>query len=359
MADYHRMNVTRSRLHFADVLRGVLMIHMAFDHASMFWNARRFCDEFWDRLPVPADLPNFLARFSGVPVAPGFSFMAGFMVAVTDAGRRARGESEGAIRNRLLRRAGLLVVLELVFFSLATQRLQVGVLTSLGVCLAITTFVRGAPWRILAGGAVAILFLHPLLRVLWTDRMDAAGVAIKLLHQAGKFPNLDVYYPLIPWIGIMLLGVAGGRRYLERGREGWLPVAAGCVALFLLTRLTGLGAAGSFERIDSYAFFTWSKYPPDLPWLTASFAALFATLWFLERFQASPFLRSAPVEFIATFGRVPLFFYVAHFILLWLTRPSTLHGLVEATIAWAVVLVVLWWPCRLLMARRKLRSSSF
>src|SRR5688572_7755561 len=113
-----------SRLRFADLLRGLLMIHMALDHASLFWNADRFADEFWDRLPTPVDLPNFIARFTGFPVAPGFAFMAGFMVAVTSAGRAGRGTSESAINRRLLVRAALLVALELVAFSLATGKIQ-------------------------------------------------------------------------------------------------------------------------------------------------------------------------------------------------------------------------------------------
>jgi len=322
------------------------MIHMALDHASFFWNANRFADEFWDKLPPAPDLPNFLARFSGFPVAPGFSFMAGFMIAITDAGRAARGDTEAAIRRRLLFRAALLVVIELVFFSLAMGRVQVGVLTCLGVCLAITTFVRRAPWRVLAAVALAILALHPLLRVFWTERVDFAGVAIKGLHQAGKFQDFDVYYPLIPWIGVMLLGVVAGRRYLERGSKDWPGVAVLFAIAFLVTRFLGLGAAGGYDRVFSVAFFTWSKYPPDLPWLFASFAVLFATLAIFERWQRGPLLASAPAEFVATFGRVPLFFYVLHFAILWATRPREPRDLIAALVAWVLVLFVLWWPCR-------------
>lgn len=322
------------------------MIHMAFDHASLFWNADRFADEFWHSLPTPADFPNFIARFSGFPVAPGFTFMAGFMVAVTDAARTERGDSESSIRRRLLLRAALLIAIELLFFTLATGRVQIGVLTSLGLCLAITTWVRRAPLKALAGAALAILALHPLLLALWSDRMDASGVAIKVLHQAGRFPGFDVYYPLIPWIGIMLLGVVAGRRYLERGPRGWLVVAGLFAAGFLITRFTGLGSAGGFDRIFSYAFFTWSKYPPDLPWLAASFAALFATLALLQRWQDRPILRSAPAEVVATFGRVPLFFYVVHFAVLWITRPHDLSTLATASLVWGVLLLLLWWPCR-------------
>lgn len=322
------------------------MVHMALDHASLFWNANRFADEFWNALPSPADLPNFLARFSGFPVAPGFSFMAGFMVAVTDAGRAARGDTEASIRRRLLVRAALLVAIELVVFSLAMGHVQIGVLTCLGACLAITTFVRRAPWRVLAGAALAILALHPLLRGLWTERLDVAGVAIKCLHQAGKFPGFDVYYPLLPWIGVMLLGVVAGRRYVERGSKDWPFLAAAFAIAFLVTRFLGVGAAGHYDRVFSYAFFTWSKYPPDLPWLAASFAVLFATLAIFERWQARPILTSFPAEFIATFGRVPLFFYVLHFAILWVARPREPRDLVAALIAWMVVLLALWWPCR-------------
>ena len=349
-----------SRLRFADLLRGLLMVHMALDHASLFWNANRFADEFWGAMPPPPhDIANFLARFSGFPVAPGFSFMAGFMVAITDAGRVARGDTESSIRRRLLARAGLLIVIELVAFSLATGRVQVGVLTCLGACLAITTFVRRASLRVLAAAALAILALHPLLRVFWTDRMDVAGVAIKALHQAGKFPGFDVYYPLIPWIGVMLLGVVAGRLYLERGSRDWPRVTALFAGAFLITRFTGLGAATGFTSVDSYSFFTWSKYPPDLPWLAASFAVLFATLWGLERCQAGPVLRSAPAEFIATFGRVPLFFYVLHFAVLWSTRPRELRDLPSALAAWIAVLLLLWWPCRAWHEFQRRRRNRF
>ena len=335
------------------------MAHMALDHASLFWNADRFADEFWTHLSTPVDLPNFLARFSGFPVAPGFSFMAGFMVAVTDAARAARGDSESAVRRRLLTRAILLIAIELVAFSLATGRVQVGVLTCLGVCLAITTFVRRAPLRVLGSVALAILALHPLLRALWTDRMDAAGVAIKLFHQAGRFESFDVYYPLIPWIGVMLLGVVTGRLYVERGPRHWLRIAALFAIAFLVTRLLGIGAAGGYDSVFSTAFLTWSKYPPDLPWLAASFAVLFATLAILERAQDHGLLKSVPAEFIATFGRVPLFFYVLHFILLWATAPAHKHGLAAALAAWIAVLLLLWWPCRAWNAFQARRRNRF
>ncbi|HTF57008.1 MAG TPA: heparan-alpha-glucosaminide N-acetyltransferase domain-containing protein [Planctomycetota bacterium] len=341
------------RLRFVDLFRGLLMIHMALDHCSLFWNAHRFADEFWDRLPVPYDLPNFLARFTGFFVAPGFSFMAGFMVAVTDAARAGRGEPESAVRRRLLTRAGLLIAAETIFFSIAFRRWQVGVLTCLGACLFVTTFLRRAPTRWLLGAALAILALHPILLVLWTDRLDAPGIAIKLLHQAGKFGWLEVYYPIVPWIGVMLLGLVTGRGYVRRGARFWWKTAAFFAAAFLAFRLGHIGSAGRYDQVLSYSFFTWSKYPPDLPWLAASFAAIFALLAILDRWQSSPALVSAPAEFVATFGRVPFFFYLVHFAVLQVTSPREPRTLPVALAVWAALLLLLWWPCRAWFARRK------
>jgi uncharacterized membrane protein len=335
------------------------MIHMALDHASLFWNADRFADEFWDHLPQPHDFANFLARFTGFFVAPGFSFMAGFMVAVTGAARAARGDPDAAVRRRLWIRALLLVAAETLLFSVAFRKWQVGVLTCLGVCLFLITFVRRAPVGALFAAALAILAFHPLLRALWTDRMDAAGVAMRLLHQAGKFGWLEVYYPLLPWIGVMLLGLAAGRRYVERGPRSWGWIAAAFASAFFAVRLGNLGAAGSCNSVFSLNFLIWSKYPPDLPWLAASFAAIFALLAALHRWQSGRVLSSAPAEFIATFGRVPFFFYLVHFAVLYATRPRQLRDLPVALAVWAGVLLLLWWPCRAWHAwRRRPREAA-
>lgn len=83
---------------------------MALDHASLMYNAQRGGEEL-ARLPPhePADVWQFLTRFTGVPVAPGFCFMAGFMVATTSADRIARGVPASDVTRRLLARALVLI----------------------------------------------------------------------------------------------------------------------------------------------------------------------------------------------------------------------------------------------------------
>ena len=75
---------------YVDVFRGLLIAHMALDHASLMFNAGRAAEELAaGAAPAFGDLLQFLTRFTGVPVAPAFFFMAGFMVAMTSTARAA------------------------------------------------------------------------------------------------------------------------------------------------------------------------------------------------------------------------------------------------------------------------------
>jgi len=89
------------------------MVHMALDHASMTFNRARWAGEVaWRMPPIPDDFGQFLTRFSGVFVAPGFGFIAGFMVWWTSARRRAAGVGQVTITRRLVTRGLILIALE-------------------------------------------------------------------------------------------------------------------------------------------------------------------------------------------------------------------------------------------------------
>src|SRR5687767_12210358 len=62
-----------NRQAYVDVFRGLLIAHMALDHASLMFNAGRSGEELAaGAAPAFGDMFQFLTRFSGVPVAPGF-----------------------------------------------------------------------------------------------------------------------------------------------------------------------------------------------------------------------------------------------------------------------------------------------
>ena len=98
------MDGVRDRKSYVDVFRGLLIAHMALDHASLFFNSGRGAEELAAAAssPLSSSLTQFLTRFTGVPVAPGFFFMAGFMVAITTFARENRGIAPAEITRRLL-----------------------------------------------------------------------------------------------------------------------------------------------------------------------------------------------------------------------------------------------------------------
>ncbi len=58
---------------YVDVFRGLLIAHMALDHASLMFNAGRGDEELAAvAARAPIDIFQFLTRFTGVPVAPAF-----------------------------------------------------------------------------------------------------------------------------------------------------------------------------------------------------------------------------------------------------------------------------------------------
>src|SRR5687767_9405257 len=156
---------------YVDVFRGLLIAHMALDHASLMFNAGRGGEELAaGAAPAFGDIFQFLTRFTGVPVAPGFFFMAGFMVALTSMARENRGVTHAEVTRRLLIRGFVLIAVDALIMGL--PRALMGfysfmVLTCIGAGIIATALLRDVSSRILIPVALAILLLHPLLDVSW------------------------------------------------------------------------------------------------------------------------------------------------------------------------------------------------
>ena len=320
---------------------------MALDHASLLFNAGRGGEELARlRPPESLDLSQFLTRFTGVPVAPGFCFMAGFMVAITSALRGARGVSEREITRRLVTRGIVLVVVDATlggipryvngFFSFM-------VLSCIGVSILILALVRRAPSRVLLPIALGVLALHPLI--------DVSCLPVPLqavLYEPVRSGAFRSLYPIIPWSALVVLGFVFGRDALRRERPArlWLGVSAAFLALFFVVRGSGgYGNAYPTAGLTTEAFWTFAKYPPDLPFLTFASFAVFLTLAVLERVTkrgVPPLLRPFVV-----YGRVPFFFYVVHFYVLGIGRALVGRslGLAGTYAVWLVLLAVMAWPC--------------
>jgi uncharacterized membrane protein len=348
-----------TRKGYVDLFRGLLIAHMALDHASLMFNAGRGGEELASVAPVaPADLLQFLTRFTGVPVAPGFFFMAGFMVALTSIARAERGLADSEITRRLMIRG--LVLLAVDAFIMGLPRAAMGfysfvVLSSIGAAIILLALLRHVPSRILLPGALAVLALHPLLDV------SALPVALRaVLYEPVRTGAFRSLYPVIPWAAIVILGFVAGRDAVTRARpvKFWLSLAGVSLLLFLAIRLSnGYGNAYPHSGATHLDFWFFAKYPPDLPFLSFSFAVIFsalAALWSITRSGVPALLR--PFEI---FGRVPFFFYVLHFYVLGVASAvaGVKFGLGATYLIWIVLLIVMLWPCAWYFEKKRRRPN--
>jgi uncharacterized membrane protein len=177
-------------------------------------------------------------------------------------------------------------------------------------------------------------------------------------------PQTLVLYPILPWLGVMGLGLVYGRCLYQSPQRtiqltGWLGLAA--FTAFVPLRL--LNSYGNIRPLPPTAgwieFLNLVKYPPSLTFLllTLGINLLLLRLFFwLEAVfsvQYSVNIVHSPLSTLHSpltiFGREPLFFYIIHLYLygwlgLWLNRVST-PTIAQMVPYWLLGLVILWPLC--------------
>lgn len=330
-----------------DVFRGLLIAHMALDHASLMFNSGRSEEELAATgAPHFDTIWQFLTRFLGVPVATGFCFMAGFMIAMTSIARAGRGVSHAEVTRRLIIRGVVLILADAIVMGL--PRALMGfysfmVLSSIGVAIIAVALLRDLPNRVLLPIALGILALHMLIDV---SSLPTALQAV--LHEPVRSGPIRSMYPIIPWAAVVLFGFVVGRDALTRKNpiRFWSTCAGVFLAAFFIVRmLGGYGNAYGYESFASVDFWIFAKYPPDLAFLTWSFTCIFLTLAVLSRVARNG-VPSALRPF-EIFGRVPFFFYIVHFYVLGIAQAliGLKFGLLQTYGIWIVLLAIMIWPC--------------
>ena len=336
------------RLVSIDVLRGIIVCFMALDHVRDYFS--NFHANAWMDLQDGATPAMFLTRWVTHFCAPAFCFLAGVGAALSF----SRGRSKGALTRFLLTRGFFLVVLDLTVIRLAWDfnfQFSGGpwfiVLAVLGFSMIVLAAVVWLPnWAIVVFAVVVIAghnafdFVDDLSEhgrlgrwsPLWTFLHMQTGdrLAFPPLNKlrVGGGPGIPFYisYPLIPWIGVMALGYAMGPIFRLEGpqRRRWLRIL-GILLTTAFVIVRGINDYGDprpwtaeFDNdfYNALEFLRTAKYPPSLDYLLMTLGPILLALAFLD--QAKGFI----VGIFLHFGRVPLFFYVAHLYLI--------HGLAVA-----------------------------
>lgn len=319
----------RARFASIDLVRGVVMLLMLLDHVRATWNGGTGVDPLDPAATTPL---LFLTRWITHLCAPAFALLAGAGARLAlDAAADSGGPRGPAARvaARLLALRGIVVVaLELFVISPARGLVPFAsgiifqVLWALGASMPLLAALRRLPAAALGLAGLAVIALHGLLPAS-VGATGAGAFAWNLLFSRGATvlgPRwiLDVWYPLFPWVGVVLTGYwLGGLWRAEvppRLRVRLLAaLGVACVALFLALRLPGgygdpvpfAAAPGSALR-TAYSLLDAEKYPPSLQYLLMTLGPVLLSLSALDR------ARPAPSNPLLVFGRVPLFFYVVH-----------------------------------------------
>jgi uncharacterized membrane protein len=363
----------KQRVLSIDLVRGLVMVLMALDHVRDFFGPTGRYD--------PTDLSHvsaamFLTRLVTHLCAPTFVFLAGTSAFLSGGAGRSRAE-----RSRYLLVRGLwLIFLELtiVHFGWALwsyQYIGLQVIWALGCCMIVLAGLIWLPLPAIAVIGGGMVLLHNLLDRWGLNDTPLPAWLWSMLHVQSSFPvSADVrvgfFYPLVPWIGVMALGYAAGVTLPstpEARRRRWLAWGIGAWVVFVILRAsrqygdpTPWTAPASRPALFAFlAFFNTQKYPPSLLYLLMTLGTMFLLLAAAEGWRPGVPVIEKVRGVLLTFGRVALFYYLVHLLLIHalrildhLARFRTMapagdpgYHLPGVYAAWAIVLLLMYPLC--------------
>nr|WP_314546280.1 heparan-alpha-glucosaminide N-acetyltransferase domain-containing protein [uncultured Massilia sp.] len=359
------MNHSNKRILSIDVARGLVMLLMTVDHVRETFFLQH---QVGDPMDVSATSPGlFFSRLAAHFCAPMFVFLTGlsaWLYAHPPGGTRPAG-------GFLARRGLFLVALEIVFVNFAWTGtfapavLYLQVIWAIGLAMLALALLYRLPLPVLALLGLAIVGGHNALAGLSFEPGSAAAWAWTVLEQRGFLTGgalrVKVSYPVLAWIGVILLGYVCGPLYARATapalrRRRLLSAGAACLALLAVLRTWNVYGEPLPWRVQEDALHTamawlnFTKYPPSLDFLLLTLGCGLPVLAWLERAD-NAFTRAC-----AVFGGAPLFYYLLHLYALLVMQHvvAALLGAerVDVTYVWevwaiaALLAAALYWPAR-------------
>ena len=370
------------RLPALDIIRGIVMVLMAIDHVRVYSG-------------VPAGGPTagvFFTRWVTHFCAPAFLFFAGTAAFLNG---RKLGDTRQLARF-LIVRGLLLVCLELtvVRFSWTfnvdyTRFTLAGVIWMLGWCMVLLAALAHCSARTVGIAGLLLVFLQQVFGmipgVLPESIRQPIGPIWEFIYPAGFDAPLGiaVLYTIVPWIGVMAAGYGFGLILLREAddrRRLCLRIGLVSTALFIVmaTAIEWLKPAGENRLPFLLRMLNQQKYPASQLFLMMTLGPAIAALPLLER------ARGWIADVFATFGRVPMFYYLLHIptihlaaLLVNLIRTGSTNSAPYATAPYvgmppaqhwslpllyavfAAVVVLLYFPCRWFAGLKARRRSAW
>ncbi len=357
------------------------MLLMAIDHVRVYSG-------------IPASSPDpgvFFTRWITHFCAPAFCFFAG--TSAFFYGKKLADPP--ALARFLLTRGLLLVLLELTVIRFAwtfnfhyREFTLAGVIWMLGWCMVLLAGLsRFLPAKAIGAIGLAIIFFQQIFRfpphLLSPHLQTSVGWIWEFVYPGGleNRSGISVLYVLVPWIGVMAAGYGFGpiwTREPAQRRRLCLIIGVSAAVIFLLFGCLGLFLNPAPAKAPLPALFrllNQQKYPASQLYLLMTLGPIIALLPLAER------ARGWFAATLSTVGRVPMFYYLLHIPLIHLAalfvmllRDGQIHsdwyatapftflppehrwGLPLLYLVWAMVVAILYFPCRwfaALKARRR------
>ena len=310
-------NKLTQRVQSLDLAKGIILVLMALDHTRDYFHAEAFIFNPLD--PDATTWPIFATRWITHLCAPAFSFLAGVSAFFV-----SRRRSPFELSKFLIKRGLWLLFIQLTvinfawYFDPEFYRIELDVIGSLGISMIFLAFIVHTPPKFILVLSCLLIFGHNFLDNVHFDGSPWWAV----LHESVTFQlngaySFAIWYPLIPWVGVMSLGFWFGKFYDKsydpaRRKKEFLLIGLVAIVLFILFR--GLNIYGNptpwvdFDSVSKnlMSLLDANKYPPSLSFLLMTLGPTFLFLAYSEN------LKGKLVDFFMTLGRVPFFFYIIH-----------------------------------------------
>ena len=375
--------ILKSRIYSIDALRGLVVLFMLIDHVR---------ERIYLHMQVsdPMDIENtsidlFFARMLAHLCAPAFVYLTG-LSAWLFAHSSSRGHRSPS--SFLFKRGLILIAIELTLINFSWMgeyhTLWLQVIWAIGISMIVLSVMVKLPMQIIAATGFLIVFGHNLLTPINFQPGETGFFVWTILHDRAYLISegalkIRASYPVLPWIGVILLGYFSGQLYGKKIDPDFrikFLTKLGLGSILLLLILRGFNIYGeTLEWVNGksaiytiMSFFNFTKYPPSLHFLLMNLGLSFLLLaWFERLDKMNRFL-----NILKIFGSAPMFFYILHLysllIVYWVliaifgANQGDLFGVNHFGWVWvmsAIMSLALYYPTKKFAAFKKQSSQAW
>ena len=307
------ISVEKNRISSIDMMRGIAMVIMTLDHVRDFFHNTALVFDPTDFTKTNPAL--FFTRWITHFCAPTFVLLSGTSIYIS-----LQRKTKKELSRFLLTRGLWLIVVELTvmrfafFFNFYYDVTFLIIIWVIGVDMILMAALIHLSDRIALSLGLLIMFGYSFIG------------SIPILTGIGFYPITPDFaliesYPVIPWLGIMLLGYSAGKLYSNdidphRRKMMLFQLGASAIGLFIVLRfINSYGDTAPWSSQEDVMFTVMSflnvtKSPVSLLFALMALGPVMILLALLEGRNATA------LKVVSVFGRVPLFYFILHFFII-------------------------------------------